>query len=197
MTDTGPRSRVAFWNVEHGKHLDQATDWLAYQNLDVLFWAELQLGDDLRRVENALGMVGYPAVDTPVSANQNAILLRPDGPYALTAEYTGQHRRAPWHPKVNLQVALRDDTGTTLPGALVLVGEHSSYFSPTTRLIEAEWYSTVIKRNGRVLAMGDWNSYAVGEVPDLADSPTSRTCTTAPACTPPSAGSPIPGPTRT
>ncbi|MGW2541302.1 hypothetical protein ACWC5I_10615 [Kitasatospora sp. NPDC001574] len=168
MTTTGPRSTVAFWNVEHGTHLDKATKWLAGQNLDLLFWAELQ-PDDLRRVEKALGMIGYPAVETPVSANSNAIFLRPDGPYALAAEHRDQHRRAPWHPKANIQVSVRDDAGTALPGLLTLVAEHSCYWGPATRVIEAEWYSTVIKKNGRVLAMGDWNSYPVGETPDLSD----------------------------
>ncbi|MEU8919496.1 endonuclease/exonuclease/phosphatase family protein [Kitasatospora sp. NPDC048545] len=160
-------STVIYWNVEHGKHLDEACEWLASQRPDLVFWGELQPGDQ-GRVQDALGMAGYLAAHTPVSPNQNAIFLRPDGPFEFAVEHTAQHRRAPWHPKANLQVAIRDEHGNTGPGLLALVCEHSCYWSPTLRLIEAEWYSTVSKADGRVLAMGDWNSPPVGEEPDLA-----------------------------
>ncbi|MFJ6140129.1 endonuclease/exonuclease/phosphatase family protein [Kitasatospora sp. NPDC092286] len=158
-------ARFAYWNVEHGRRLTDACAWLRTQTLDLLVWGELQPGD-LSRVEDALDMVGYAAADTEVTDNTNAILLRPDGPFVFDREFKRQHRRAPWIPKANIQVGIRSD-GSTGSGRLILVGEHSCYYGPTIRQIEAEWYSTVIKHGRRVLAMGDWNSYPVGEVPDL------------------------------
>lgn len=147
-------------NVMKGTHLSQITTWLDEQRPDLLFLQEVMPGH-LSRYCDALGMDGYVAAPLPDSSNNNAILLRRRGPFALLEEHPQEW--APWHAPANVTVRLRGRDGSLSRRNISCVSMHACYWSATNRLLEAQWCSTLTKPGWLALVMGDWNSYRADE----------------------------------
>ncbi|WP_344462718.1 endonuclease/exonuclease/phosphatase family protein, partial [Kitasatospora kazusensis] len=154
--------RIVSYNIEKGKHLDDACRWLAEYGPDVVLWQEMQPGD-LHQVGAQLGMHGYAAAVAGGSRNDNVVFVHDDGLLMVDAEYL--HPWAPWHAPANVTVRLRRPGGAVSPRALALVSEHSCYYSATIRQREADWYSSHAQPGRLVIVGGDWNSFPDGEGP--------------------------------
>ncbi|WP_433892725.1 hypothetical protein [Streptomyces sp. CA-111067] len=147
-------------NVEKGKNLAEAANWVRAQNPDIFFLQELQPGQG-EIVTELTGMTGYIAAPTAQSSNDNAIFLREGGPLVFDEEFS--HPWAPWHAPANIAVRFRDQDGTLSPRRIALVSAHLCYWSPQTRLAEAQWMSTLSKAGWLAMVFADWNSYRQGE----------------------------------
>jgi hypothetical protein len=148
------------WNIEKGKNLAQAAEWIRAQAPDLFFMQELQPGQ-LDTIGDLLKMTGYAAAKRPGSNNDNAIFLRPDSPLVFVEEH--KQDWAPWHAPCNITVRLRDADGTLSPRQISAVSGHACYWSPTIRQIESEWYSTLAKSGWLAMVFEDSNSYRKGE----------------------------------
>jgi exonuclease III len=157
------RIRLLSYNVRQGRRARQACEWINGRHPDVVFWQELQ-PDDVTDVETWLGMDAYVAAPRPGSRNDNALFLRPDGPFALKEEY--RHSWAPWHAPANIEVRLRGADGELSERTLCLVSKHDCYWSPTLRHIENEWLTTLAKPGWLAAVMGDFNSFRTGTAID-------------------------------
>lgn len=151
--------RLLSWNVRKGTYVKQACAWIGERMPDVVMWQEFQRADRAR-IEDWLGMEAHLAPPLPGSSNDNAILLRPGGPLAVTAEY--EHRWAPWHAPANIEVRLHGADGILSRRGLCLVSKHDCYWSALVRQIEADWLTTLAKPGRLALVMGDWNGFPAG-----------------------------------
>ncbi|MCG3038996.1 endonuclease/exonuclease/phosphatase family protein [Streptomyces sp. S1A] len=151
--------RFLSWNVRKGTYVKQACEWIDERMPDVVMWQEFQRADRAR-IEDWLGMETYLAPPLPGSSNDNAILVRPGGPLAVTAEY--EHRWAPWHAPANIEVRLHGDGGALSRHGLFLVSKHDCYWSALPRQIEADWLTTLAKPGRLALIMGDWSGFPAG-----------------------------------
>lgn len=159
----GRTLKAVSWNVEQGRNALEAAAWVRAEAPDILCQQEVQPGQ-ISRLATALGMDPYPAPATHrVPTNLNVIFVRPDSP--LTVEDVYEQDWAPWHAPANIAVKYRDADGSLSPRQLSVVGAHLCYWSPEVRLVEAQWFQTLAKPGWLTLAMGDWNSYRVGDGP--------------------------------
>lgn len=148
------------WNVEKGKNLAEAANWVRAQDPDIFFMQELQPGQG-EIVTELTGMTGYTAATTAQSSNDNAIFLRRGGRLVFNEEFL--HPWAPWHAPANIAVRLRDEDGTLSPRRISAVSAHLCYWSPHIRFAEGQWMSTLSKAGWLAMVFADWNSYRQGE----------------------------------
>lgn len=148
------------WNVEHGVEAEAACDWVTQWSPDVVFWQELQPGQE-DDVQKWLGMIGYVAEPRPGSTNGNALFVRDGGPFILAREH--RHPAAPdRHAPANIEVRLPRPDGTLTERTLCLASVHLCHYSPAIRLAEADWLTTLTRPGRLALIAGDFNSYTAG-----------------------------------
>ncbi|MFE4519365.1 endonuclease/exonuclease/phosphatase family protein [Kitasatospora sp. NPDC056783] len=160
-------ARILYWTTERGDDLAETTRILDRLNPDMVVLSELQAGQ-ATEIGAALGMDDHMCVGTKVTPHRNAVLVRHHGPLFIQREHAAEHTRALRIPMVNVELGLRDENGEPVPGTIAVIGHHATFYGPTLRQIEAEWFSRAIQAHGRVLVFGDFNEPPVGEEPALA-----------------------------
>ncbi|WP_172388138.1 hypothetical protein [Streptomyces sp. MNP-20] len=155
--------RLISWNVQKGRHTEQACRWIAAQRPDIVAWQELQPGD-LKKVQGLLRLHGYPAVKLHGSTNDNSIFVHDDGLFMVEEEY--EHGWAPWHAPANIEVRLRGAGEDVSQRKLSVVSTHDCYWSSTVRLQEAEWATTLAKPGYLCIRTGDGNGFPT-DAPDI------------------------------
>ncbi|QCX77845.1 hypothetical protein C9F11_21065 [Streptomyces sp. YIM 121038] len=147
--------KIINWNVEHWSRWQDAADWVRSQEPDLFFAQEVQ-AEQLDKISKRLGMEGYLAAQVGRSPNENAIFVRPNGPFLFHEEHF--QTWAPWHAPANITVWHRGPDGIVGQHPISLVSIHTCYWSADVRLIEAHWCSTLAKPGWLAVIFGDWNS---------------------------------------